>query len=215
MTNVAHKDLTGVHLHEPKGVAAATAGKVYISDGAGSGVWTLLDIPTGLFKVTVTEFTSSGTWTKPADLFMARVTCIGSGGNGGGGASNTTGGSVSFGSHCSATGGAGGNNATGGAGGVGSTGNINLTGATGEYINTSATSDILVGGGAAAGWIGGDRGRGQYVKAAAASPSGGGGGGGCALKYILDVSLASTETVTINTAGQNNGYVLVEEFILV
>lgn len=40
MANVAHKNLTGVNLHEPKGLAAvATAGKVYTSDGAGSGSW--------------------------------------------------------------------------------------------------------------------------------------------------------------------------------
>lgn len=40
MTNVAHKNLTGVNLHEPKGLAAVgVAGKVYTSDGAGSGSW--------------------------------------------------------------------------------------------------------------------------------------------------------------------------------
>lgn len=35
-----HKDLTGTDLHEPKGVASATSGQVYVADGAGSGVWT-------------------------------------------------------------------------------------------------------------------------------------------------------------------------------
>lgn len=36
-----HKNLTGTDLHEPKGVAAVTeAGKVYASDGTGSGAWT-------------------------------------------------------------------------------------------------------------------------------------------------------------------------------
>lgn len=35
-----HKDLTGADLHEPKGADTATSGKVYVSDGAGSGVWT-------------------------------------------------------------------------------------------------------------------------------------------------------------------------------
>lgn len=35
-----HNLLTGAALHEPKGVAAATEGQVYIADGAGSGVWT-------------------------------------------------------------------------------------------------------------------------------------------------------------------------------
>jgi len=35
-----HKNLTGNDLHEPKGIASATAGQAYISDGAGSGEWT-------------------------------------------------------------------------------------------------------------------------------------------------------------------------------
>lgn len=34
-----HSALTGAELHEPKGVAAAAAGKVYLSDGLGSGSW--------------------------------------------------------------------------------------------------------------------------------------------------------------------------------
>jgi len=40
MTNVAHSALTGASLHEPKGVAAATSGQVYVADGAASGAWT-------------------------------------------------------------------------------------------------------------------------------------------------------------------------------
>lgn len=38
----AHASLTGADLHEPKGVAAADSGQVYIADGAGSGTWTTL-----------------------------------------------------------------------------------------------------------------------------------------------------------------------------
>ena len=34
-----HSALTGTDLHEPKGVAAAAASKVYLSDGLGSGSW--------------------------------------------------------------------------------------------------------------------------------------------------------------------------------
>lgn len=37
MANVLHSSLTGAELHEPKGIAAAEAGKVYVADGAGSG----------------------------------------------------------------------------------------------------------------------------------------------------------------------------------
>tara|TARA_R110002167_G_scaffold364886_1_gene588062 strand:+ start:592 stop:1062 length:471 start_codon:yes stop_codon:yes gene_type:complete len=40
MANVNHSTLTGSFLHEPKGVAAAGSGTVYIANGSGSGVWT-------------------------------------------------------------------------------------------------------------------------------------------------------------------------------
>jgi len=39
MADVEHKNLTGASLHEPKGAAAATADKIYVADGAGSGTW--------------------------------------------------------------------------------------------------------------------------------------------------------------------------------
>lgn len=35
----AHSALTGADLHEPKGVATATVGEVYLADGLGSGAW--------------------------------------------------------------------------------------------------------------------------------------------------------------------------------
>lgn len=47
MATVSHATLTGVQLHEPKGVAAATAGTVYVANGAGSGSWIGL-LPVGL-----------------------------------------------------------------------------------------------------------------------------------------------------------------------
>lgn len=40
MANVNHSTLTDPYLHEPKGAAAATAGKVYVANGSGSGAWT-------------------------------------------------------------------------------------------------------------------------------------------------------------------------------
>ena len=40
MANVNHSTLTDPYLHEPKGAAAATVGKVYVSNGSGSGAWT-------------------------------------------------------------------------------------------------------------------------------------------------------------------------------
>lgn len=36
---IQHKLITDPDIHEPKGAAAAVAGKVYVSDGAGSGSW--------------------------------------------------------------------------------------------------------------------------------------------------------------------------------
>lgn len=39
MANIEHKDITDPNVHEPKGVAAAAANKVYVSDGASSGSW--------------------------------------------------------------------------------------------------------------------------------------------------------------------------------
>jgi hypothetical protein len=37
MANVNHNTLTDPYLHEPKGVASAASGKVYVANGAGSG----------------------------------------------------------------------------------------------------------------------------------------------------------------------------------
>ena len=42
ITMAEHSTLTGDDLHEPKGVAAASAGEVYVADGAASGAWTAL-----------------------------------------------------------------------------------------------------------------------------------------------------------------------------
>ena len=39
MADVQHSVITDPHLHEPKGVAAATANHVYVASGAGSGTW--------------------------------------------------------------------------------------------------------------------------------------------------------------------------------
>lgn len=43
MANVQHASLTDPELHEPKGVAAASEGEVYVADGAGSGDWLLAE----------------------------------------------------------------------------------------------------------------------------------------------------------------------------
>lgn len=36
---VQHVDIDDPYIHEPKGVAAASIGQVYVADGAGSGAW--------------------------------------------------------------------------------------------------------------------------------------------------------------------------------
>lgn len=37
--SIQHKNIPDAQLHEPKGVASASAGEAYIADGAGSGDW--------------------------------------------------------------------------------------------------------------------------------------------------------------------------------
>lgn len=36
---VQHEDIVDPYIHEPKGIAAATTGQVYVADGAGGGAW--------------------------------------------------------------------------------------------------------------------------------------------------------------------------------
>src|SRR3990167_3720596 len=69
MTTVSHKNLTGSQLHEPKGVASAANGTVYVADGIGSGAFSLgtalgpiKNIWTASLTTTVTMSTT-GAWT--------------------------------------------------------------------------------------------------------------------------------------------------------
>lgn len=39
MVNINHSTLTDPYLHEPKGVASASAGSIYVANGSGSGTW--------------------------------------------------------------------------------------------------------------------------------------------------------------------------------
>jgi len=155
-------------------------------------------------------YTSSDTFSKNARCVYVEVEVVGGGGDPGQASSPATSGSTSsFGSHCSATGGAGGRNIAGGAGGIGSGGDINLTGQTGQYKGTTTDATPLRGGIGAASLqpkgAGGDR-------AATVDIYGAGGGGGGSHKRILAASLGSSETVTVGSAAQNNGYVLVKEY---
>lgn len=73
MANVSHATLTGSELHEPKGVATASASTVYVADGLGSGSWvdinTLLtstNFTTGDGKLTL-KTTADSTWVMAND----------------------------------------------------------------------------------------------------------------------------------------------------
>lgn len=49
-----HKDLADAHLHEPKGIAGASANRVYVSNGSGSGAWS--QVTTSLMSQTANAF---------------------------------------------------------------------------------------------------------------------------------------------------------------
>ena len=61
MANVQHSTLTDPNLHEPKGIAAASADQVYRSNGSGSGTWTNANrLPgTGWGQYTNTTYTGT------------------------------------------------------------------------------------------------------------------------------------------------------------
>jgi hypothetical protein len=169
----------------------------------------------------ITSFTSSGTWTKSNDVGLVIVEVVGGGGggcgtdNGGTVVNGTSGGSSSFGSHCSATGGLRSTSATApGVGGVGSSGDINLNGGTGSIVNVqnagppgSGTSS----GGSSFFGSGGQGGtsttafRSANVRGAGAAGGGakgsGAGAGGYSKKIIDSTVLGSSETITVGAGG--------------
>lgn len=54
-----HVDVTDPDIHEPKGVASQTAGRVYVSDGAGSGSWQRVNVEYAFGSMTITNNTSA------------------------------------------------------------------------------------------------------------------------------------------------------------
>lgn len=70
-----HKDLTGLDLHEPKGIAAADAGAVYAADGAGSGAWEIPQAPGVILLETVTA-ANSASMAFSTDTFIAGLSHI-------------------------------------------------------------------------------------------------------------------------------------------
>lgn len=55
MVNISHAVLAGTEIHEPKGVATANLGEVYVADGNGSGNWS--NVGTSSFTGMIADFT--------------------------------------------------------------------------------------------------------------------------------------------------------------
>lgn len=56
MANIEHSNITDPNIHEPKGIASAGSGQIYIANGAGSGTWT--SIPGASDKVVIVKDSS-------------------------------------------------------------------------------------------------------------------------------------------------------------
>lgn len=206
------------------------AGTALGAIGLGAGLaitgTTLNTVSTAIANVTKRVYTAGTTWNKPAGLLYIDVEVVGGGGAGNHNSAGGSGGTSSFGSHCSATGGAGGiYNTAGGmaAGGIGSNGDINIGGmasppAAGAIFNAGASSVYgasgVGSGGSANGYGAGGVGSNQ-------GNNSGGGAGGRAIKRILAAALASSETVTVGAGGARSnalagngsgGLVLVTEY---
>lgn len=70
MPTVQHNVLTTTNLHEPKGVAAASANEVYVADGAASGAWEFLN-PYGGWRYN--DIGSGTTYTGPTAYEVMNV----------------------------------------------------------------------------------------------------------------------------------------------
>lgn len=164
--------------------------------------------------VNVQFFTSSGTYNRGTGVTKALVIAVGGGAGGAAGSQGgvgSAGGNTSFGSHCTANGGAAGTNDRGGTGGAATGGSINLKGSDG--FSTGGGDNIGANG---AGAIFGGGGVGNIIVGSGSNGSngsGGGGGfttgdaggaggaaGGAAIKYITS-GLGATEIVTIGAGG--------------
>lgn len=81
MADVQHSALTDPQLHEPKGVASASANQVYLADGAGSGIWTdthILKGYSGFASYQDTTYTSVSPLAVSAGV-RTKLTCDGLG----------------------------------------------------------------------------------------------------------------------------------------
>lgn len=72
MANLEHKNIADPNIHEPKGAATAAVGSVYESDGAGSGAWTIPNLPlTGTISQGVYDYNDVTTTGTPIPLTVA------------------------------------------------------------------------------------------------------------------------------------------------
>lgn len=169
----------------------------------GSTFYSMGAVPTTGALIGFQVFTASGTYTKSTnDPSYVIVEVVGGGGTSGGTSTKASGGTSSFGSLCSATGGAAGSaSSAGGSGGVGVSGDLNasgITGGNGGGGTEPSGGQSKFGGNYGLGGTGGTYGTKPILEAGA------GGGGGYVLKKILASALASTETVTVGAGGVAN-----------
>lgn len=188
LTNPLAANYGGTGLTSP-----GTSGNVLTSNGS---AW----ISSSPSKLISTRYiTTTGTYTATSGTNFVIVEVVG----GGGGVTNS-GGTSSFGSFCSATGGQGGNP---GSGGLGSGGDLNAGGGSG---GSSFGSSIGNGGTSAFGYGGGSVG---YGAGGSNGYNGGGGGGGGGARKRINSGFSGT-TVTIGAGGDNGtaGIVIVYEY---
>lgn len=187
--SIEHVDITDPAIHEPKGASTAASGAIYVADGAGSGLWTAQTGVGGNFKIIYHLYTSSSTWSKPANHIGSEYLLIGQGGVGTSAAQNA---SVSF-AGVSAN---QGSNTSGGAGGTGVSGDLNLSGDAGISGVTALAAVKLQ-----------NFGQGDSLSA--------GGAGGVAMGWKISSALSATQAVTINngTSSNANGAVLIKDYV--
>jgi hypothetical protein len=204
-TLTANNVILGNGSSAPTFVAPGTAGNALVSNGTTwvAGAPTLSGTLIG-YQV----FTSTGSYTKatnnPAFVIVYVV------GGGGGVSSSGTGGTSSFGTFCSATGGALANTtsaANTSLGGTGSGGDVNATGESGlsNAMPQGFNNAKLIGGSGAFGLGYGNGGTAAIGASKTTSGGASPGGGGGAMKKILASAMASSETVTIGAAGTHTG----------